>query len=59
MVAMRALLYGRPAWWITALQRVYLTNLDWLLMTYTTIVGFTYALGYHREVQVRGIRRRS
>ncbi len=57
MLAMRALLYGPPmmgsAW---AWQRLFLTNLDWLLMTYSTLAGFTYALGYYREVQVRGIR---
>ena len=57
MIAVRAILWGPPpAGWLTALQRMHLTNLDWLLMTYTTVVGFTYALGYHREVQARGIR---
>lgn len=57
MVAMRTALYGPstmgPAW---AWQRMYLTNLDFLLMTYSTFVGLNYALGYHREVQARGIR---
>ena len=57
MVAMRTVLWGTPtmgfAW---AWQRMYLTNLDWLLMTYSTVVGFNYALGFYREVQVRGIR---
>ena len=37
-------------------QRMYLTNLDWLLMTYSTVVGFNYALGYYREAQARGVR---
>lgn len=57
MVSMRALLWGSPmAGYPAAWQRLYLTNLDWLLMTYSTIVGFTYAVGYYREVQVRGLR---
>jgi signal transduction histidine kinase len=55
MVLMRTILYGPPtmgAGW--AWQRMYLTNLDWLLMTYSTVVGFNYALGYYRESQARG-----
>ncbi|MBA2302006.1 MAG: histidine kinase [Acidobacteria bacterium] len=57
MISVRGLLWGRPPLgWLTALQRTHLTNLDWLLMTYTTVVGFTYALGYYREVQARAIR---
>lgn len=57
MIGVRAMMWGPPAaGWLTALQRIYLTNLDWLLMTYTTVVGFTYALGYHREVQARAVR---
>lgn len=57
MVLMRGLLFMPPAvGWSVALQRTYLTNLDWLLMTYTTVVGFTYALGYYREVQARTVR---
>ena len=57
MMTVRGLLWGRPpvGWWV-ALQRLYLTNLDWLLMTYTSVVGFTYALGYYREVQTRVVR---
>ena len=57
MIAVRALLWGPPqSGLMTALQRTHLTNLDWLLMTYTTVVGFTYAMGYHREVQQRAVR---
>ena len=57
MISVRAFLWGPPQLgWITALQRTHLTNLDWLLMTYTTVVGFTYAMGYHREVQQRAVR---
>lgn len=57
MLVVRSLLWGPPSqpWW-TAFQRLLLTNLDWLLMTYTTVVGFTYALGYYREVQARAVR---
>ena len=56
MVAVRALLWGTPPLgWFTALQRLHLTNLDWLLMTYTTVVGFTYAIGYHREARDRAV----
>jgi signal transduction histidine kinase len=48
---------GAPApGWTTALQRMFLTNLDFLLMTYTTVVGFTYAIGYYREAQSRSVR---
>lgn len=57
MLLVRAFLWGPPpAGWVTALQRLHLTNLDWLLMTYTTVVGFTYAMGYYREVQERAVR---
>jgi two-component system LytT family sensor kinase len=38
------------------IQRSYLTNLDWALMTYSTIVGVSYALGYYRESRARAIR---
>jgi two-component system LytT family sensor kinase len=57
MIVTRGFLWGTPpVGWSLALQRTYLTNLDWLLMTYTTVVGFTYALGYYREVQARTVR---
>jgi len=56
MVGVRALLWGPPSLgWLTAFQRLHLTNLDWLLMTYTTVAGFTYAMGYYREVQARTV----
>ena len=45
-----------PIGWMTSLQRMFLTNLDFILMTYTSVVGFTYALGYYREVQTRSVR---
>jgi LytS/YehU family sensor histidine kinase len=44
-----------PAW-KSYLQRVYLMNLDWVLMTYSAIVGLSYALAYYREAQVRQIK---
>jgi signal transduction histidine kinase len=57
MIAVRYALWGMPpVGLLTAFQRTHLTNLDWLLMTYTTVVGFTYALGYHREMQARAVR---
>jgi two-component system, LytTR family, sensor kinase len=57
MIGVRAAMWGPPPLgWLTAFQRTHLTNLDWLLMTYTTVVGFTYALGYHREMQARAVR---
>jgi signal transduction histidine kinase len=58
MIGVRWMLWGitPPAGWFTAFQRIHLTNLDWLLMTYTTVVGFTYAFGYYREVQTRAVR---
>ena len=58
MIAVRVALFGMApqAGWLTAVQRMHLTNLDWLLMTYTTVVGFTYAMGYYHEVQAREVR---
>ena len=38
------------------MQRLYLMNLDWLLMTYTTIVGLSYALAFNRESQARAVK---
>ena len=57
MAAVRAVLWGPPpVGWITAIQRLYLLNLDWALMTYTTIVGLMCAHGYYREAQERTIK---
>ncbi len=41
--------------WTTFVQRIYLTNLDWALMTYSAIVGLAYALSYYRESQARAL----
>jgi sensor histidine kinase YesM len=37
-------------------QRQFLTNLDWTLMTYSTIVAFSYALHYSRESHARAVK---
>ena len=61
MLGMRAILWpGRmfPGYgsWTSSVQRIYLMNLDWALMTYSAIVGVSYALGYYRESRARAIR---
>jgi LytS/YehU family sensor histidine kinase len=61
MVAVRALLWPgmiKPSGvsWPLFLQRQYLTNLDWALMTYSAIVGVSYAIGYYRESQLRALK---
>ena len=58
MTAVRAALFGPPVTvgWMTSVQRLYLMNLDFTLMTYTTIVGVTYALGYYREAQAAALK---
>ena len=59
MVGVRAVLWGsyKPAAlsWPSFLQRQYLTNLDWALMTYSAIVGLSYAVAYYRESQARAV----
>jgi two-component system LytT family sensor kinase len=60
MVGVRAVLWPGiwpPSYgsWIQGVQRMYLLNLDWALMTYAAIVGLSYALGYYRESQARAI----
>jgi two-component system, LytTR family, sensor kinase len=61
MIGIRAVLPGPmfPGYsgsWTSAVQRIYLNNLDWALMTYSAIVGASYALGYYRESRARAIR---
>jgi LytS/YehU family sensor histidine kinase len=41
--------------WTLFAQRLYLTNLDWALMTYSAVVGLSYALAYYRESQERAL----
>src|SRR3990170_2729283 len=61
MIGLRSLLWpgmSHPASvpWSTYVQRTYLMNLDWTLMTYSAIAGLSYALGYQRESQDRAVK---
>jgi two-component sensor histidine kinase len=61
MMAMRALLMsvgGKPPdfpGWRTSTLLSYLTQLDWLLMTYLFLIGLAYALAYRRESESRAL----
>jgi two-component system LytT family sensor kinase len=61
MLVLRAALLmnaGRPpnnsGWWSYALAQ-YLTQLDWLLMTYLFLIGLAHALVYRRESEARAL----
>jgi two-component sensor histidine kinase len=61
MMALRALLMmgeqrpaNFPGWWNYTLLS-YLTQLDWLLMTYLFLIGLAYALAYRRESETRAL----
>ena len=61
MLGVRSLLWtdaGKPQTisWTVFAQRQYLMQLDWLLMTYSAIIGLSYALDYRRESQARAIK---
>jgi LytS/YehU family sensor histidine kinase len=61
MVGMRFLLWDSggkapTVAWTLYLQRRYLENLDFTLMTYTTVLGLSYALHYSRESQARAVK---
>jgi len=61
MLYVRSLLWtdaGKPPTisWTSFAQRQYLMQLDWLLMTYSAIIGLSYALDYRRESQARAIK---
>jgi two-component system, LytTR family, sensor kinase len=61
MLAVRSTFWpsaGKPDYvdWMTFVQRQYLNQLDWALMTYAAIVGLSYALGYYRESRAREIK---
>ena len=61
MLGVRSVLWtdaGKPPTisWTSFAQRQYLMQLDWLLMTYSAIVGLSYALDYRRESQARAIK---
>jgi LytS/YehU family sensor histidine kinase len=42
--------------WTSFVQRQYLLNLDYTLMTYTTVLALSYALHYSREAQARAVK---
>ena len=61
MLGVRSLLWtdaGKPPTisWTAFAQRQYLMQLDWLLMTYSAIIGLSYTLDYRRESQARAIK---
>ena len=61
MIGVRLMLWpaaGKPPSidWPTFVQRQFLRNLDWALMTYAAIVGLSYALSYYREARARTLR---
>jgi two-component system, LytTR family, sensor kinase len=41
--------------WTEFGQRLFLTNMDWALMTYAALVGLSHALAYHRESRARDV----
>jgi two-component system, LytTR family, sensor kinase len=57
-IGMRAIVSPLPthASWARTAQQMYLMNLDWALMTYSAIVGMSYALDYYRESRARALR---
>ncbi len=62
MIGVRTMLAPKLAYtmtfasWASWVQRNYLMNLDWALMTYSAIVGVSYALAYSRESRTRALR---
>ncbi len=46
---------GKLTWW-QRVQRNYVMNFDWEMMTYSAIIGFSYAAGYFRQAQDRALR---
>ena len=42
--------------WMSFLQRQYLSQLDYTLMTYTTLLALSYALHYSKESQARAVK---
>jgi two-component system, LytTR family, sensor kinase len=61
MMGVRGVLWpdaGKPMGyaWASFVQRLYFNNLDWTLMTYSTIVGVSYAVTYYRESQARALK---
>jgi two-component system LytT family sensor kinase len=61
MIGMRLLLWDSggklpTVAWTSFVQRQYLLNLDFTLMTYTTVLGLSYALHYSKESQARAVK---
>jgi signal transduction histidine kinase len=61
MLGVRGLLWpnaGKPMAyaWTSFAQRLYLNNFDWALMTYSTIVGVSYAVAYYLQAQDRTLK---
>ena len=57
MLATRALVLDRPptrGWWYAA-QVEFLTQLDWMFMTYLFLVGLAHALAYRHESEPRAL----
>jgi two-component system LytT family sensor kinase len=59
MMALRAVLLAQTpdkfsSWWTFTLAQ-YLTQLDWLLMTYLFLIGLAHALAYRRESEARAL----
>jgi two-component system, LytTR family, sensor kinase len=46
---------GRPTNWLPELQRLFLMNFDWEMMTYWAVVGLSHALDFHRESQDQAV----
>jgi LytS/YehU family sensor histidine kinase len=42
--------------WTTRVQRIYLTNIDWTMMTFAAIVGLSHAIEYYRESRARALK---
>jgi LytS/YehU family sensor histidine kinase len=42
--------------WTSFVQQLFIRNLDFTLMTYTTVLGLSYALHYSRESQARAVK---
>jgi signal transduction histidine kinase len=61
MLSTRALLFENfgkspSVTWPVYVQNIYLTNLDWTLMVYSTFVGLSYAVAFYREGQARAVK---
>lgn len=58
MTIVHILPFERPLtmeWLVINWQRLYFTQLDWMLMTYGTLVGVAYAVTYRRDAERRAV----